>query len=478
MKNTKICFLIILATVMAGCGARTQKSAFDPTVRYSQQIIDSCIYQYRANTTPVAFKQFDAEGNLLADHAYGKDRLDYVPGLVAKALIEAVDYYQNEEFAAGWLYSIQAYGNEFYDDVPTDGGSLDDLNAVKLYFGLRELTQAGSRFADSATAAHCTEAISRARAGLAAHHQQYCIAEDHTERAAHGGWWHKSNYINQMWCDGQYMGPALLAQIVAGGDGTITGSADADWQIIVRQFQIAWHYLWDADKQLLWHAFSADGNAANDITHAETWAQPDALHSATYWGRAEGWYFMALVDVLEQMQKAGRVETEAYGELRNQLQAVADGLINRQDASSGCWYQLLCEDSTFVADSYNGQAVEPKANYLESSCTFLFAAAYLKGARLGLFADNDQMRMVGKKAYEGAISRFWNGHELLDCCASAGLGGKGKGYAAGGAKYRDGSKAYYLQGPDVARVTTYTEGKVLGAAIMAAIEYERGSGKW
>lgn len=29
-----------------------------------------------------------------------------------------------------------------------------------------------------------------------------------------GGWFHKYNYVDQVWCDGMYMGPALLAQLI------------------------------------------------------------------------------------------------------------------------------------------------------------------------------------------------------------------------------------------------------------------------
>ena len=59
------------------------------------------------------------------------------------------------------------------------------------------------------------------------------------------------------------------------------------------------------------------------------------------------------------------------------------------------------------------------------------------------------------------------GVHLFGSCRSAGLGSY---------SMRDGSKAYYLLGGDVARVAKseeVTEGKVLGAFILAATEYER-----
>ena len=76
---------------------------------------------------------------------------------------------------------------------------------------------------------------------------------------------------------------------------------------------------------------------------------------------------------------------------------------------------------------------------------------------------------MAKKAYEGFVNQFVKQKEdgtltLVNSCASAGLGASDK---------RDGSAAYYLLGSDVTRVTNYTEGKVLGAFLLAAIEYER-----
>ena len=65
-----------------------------------------------------------------------------------------------------------------------------------------------------------------------------------------------------------------------------------------------------------------------------------------------------------------------------------------------------------------------------------------------------------------AKSWFYSVEDYANRCASAGLGGASWGV-------RDGSAAYYLLGNDVTRITDYTEGKVYGAFILAATEYER-----
>ena len=110
------------------------------------------------------------------------------------------------------------------------------------------------------------------------------------------------------------------------------------------------------------------------------------------------------------------------------------------------------------------------SNYIESSATAIFIAAFLKGQRLGLY-DADYTA-AAKKAYRGFVENFITddgngGVHLIGSCRSAGLCGSNN---------RDGSAAYYLLGPDVSVVTAkdkQTEGKVLGAFIMAAVEYER-----
>lgn len=58
----------------------------------------------------------------------------------------------------------------------------------------------------------------------------YAIKES-TLAGAAGGWWHKSFYTDQMWCDGQYMGPALLAQMANEYTG-YAAISDNDWDLV------------------------------------------------------------------------------------------------------------------------------------------------------------------------------------------------------------------------------------------------------
>ena len=282
-----------------------------------------------------------------------------------------------------------------------------------------------------------------------------------------GAWYHKPAYIDQTWCDGMYMGPALLAQIVKyNGNTNNLSKTESDWDILARQFTISWKQLYNESTGLLYHGFTANpgDNASKDwsgITAGGT-----TYHSASFWGRANSWYLMALVDVLEVMPK----DNNNYATLRDYLDKLAVGIAKHQDKTTGCWYQLLDKDESF---SSNG-----KSNYLEASCSSIFTAAYLKAIRLGLL-DRGTYEPVAKKAYEGLVNQFMvydntdnNTIQLVKSCTSAGLGGSDK---------RAGDDNYYLTGKDAGVVTSatigntyyYTEGKVLGGFIMAATEYER-----
>ena len=508
MLSLLILLVLTLTNYMEVKGVDTSDFTFNSGVRYSQWVTKSRIGSYTANTTKNGFAVYDAQGNKLSGRTDGKSELDYVPGLVAKAIIENVQYYSQYPWAQSWslpfFYSIADYGNAFYNKYKSTYGSLDDLNAAKVFFGLYELTNTGGAYASnnvvtsaSTTKAHAQEALRRAmegengNEGIIKHNSDRRI-ENNTPAylAGHtiveGGWWHKTAYANEMWLDGSYMGPALFAQLHNYNGSDIIGD---DWTIVYRQIQALWEMCWNSTDKLLYHAFSAKSKD----NYSATWAgfDPDngVYHSASYWGRACGWYFLALIDILEQMDKAGLSNTTNYATLQSHLSDLAAGLAARQDATTGCWYQLLDEDGTFHTSTYNnGENHSDTYNYIESSASALFTAGYLKAMRLGYLSGSTvptgcskNYETIAKDGYKGLVNNFFaidgnEGVHIFGSCRSAGLGNT----TAGNEKYRDGSKEYYLLGYDVTRepkasniTNRVTEGKALGGFILAATEYER-----
>ena len=470
---------------------------FNSGVRYSQWAINSRLYDFKANTKAFGFAKFDSKGGKSSDRNNKEiDKLDYVPGLVAKATIEAADYYQGFDWSKPWFLSVKEYGDTYYQKVPTGGGSLDDLNAVKLYIGLYNNTNA-----TATDKSNYKTAIGLAQKGLIEHNTNNSIqSKTLAEKAGYtvlGGWFHKTAYNNQMWLDGAYMGSALLAQIVNfnGTGSNVFGSTTEDWDMVFKQLNIVWNMCWNANAKLMYHAFEANagtGTGTNESkSHAETWAglngktEPYTFHSAAYWGRANAWYLMALVDVLEAMKNAGQESTDNYTTLKQHLADLAAGIAARQDATTGGWYQVMDKDASFTASSYNSNWNGKPAsvtNYIETSATAIFAAAYFKAVRLGLLSTSPyDYKTIAKNAFEGLVNNYTyldaNGDmQIWGSCRSAGLGGDKDTALKGAERYRDGSKEYYLLGYDVPMVEKsegITEGKVLGGFIMAATEYER-----
>ena len=486
--------LTALLLVLCGNVAKAQSDlTFKEGIRYSKWVIDSRMNDFYANTTKCGFAVYDQNGNQTADLVDKKGKLDYVVGLVAKSIIEASQYYSQfewaESFAKPWFLSIKNYGDNFYSKFSTSGGSLDDLNAVKLFIPLRAMTATDGKYPTTTTYGYTTSALNNAIKGLKAHNDTYSIGTGTLAETAGntvaGGWWHKSIYENQMWLDGAYMGPALFAELVNySGKKTNIDSTD-DWDLIVKQFTILHEMCWNSDDKLPYHAFAADGGT-NSTSHSNTWyglssKSPYVFHSASYWGRAVGWYFLALVDILEQMDKANLSSSTGYTTLKGYLAETAEGLKVRQDKATGGWYQILDEDGTYSASEYNnGLSHTTTYNYIESSATALFTAAYLKAIRKG-YLDETTYKTVAVNGYKCLVNQFFSVDEngnvnIFGSCRSAGLGGNEDKNAAGEEKFRDGSKPYYLLGYDVAMVKkseNITEGKVLGAFILAATEYER-----
>lgn len=488
-------FLLLLLPCLSVIGVKAADSnggvKFNSGVRYSQWAINSRLYDFKESTNNCGFDLYNKDGKRTeaaatwtkCDKGLTK-RFHYVPGLVAKAILESADFYKGFDWSKPWFYSAQAYAQEVTYNNSTSEPTLDAMNAVKMYF---PILSNSLRSSDVETKA--TTAISKLATDLKNYNDNFSIGGDNsslketdandTQKGMIGGWFHKStDYVDQMWLDGAYMGSATLAQLAGyyKGNRNIFGSTSADWDMVTKQLNIVWNNCWDSNKQLMYHAFSATGDAKAKSGGDATWAglstTAPVYHSAAFWGRANAWYFYALVDALEAMKNCDQGNTENYTTLKTHLEAQAAGILKWQDQQTGGWYQIMDENNTYEANSYSGETWKSSYNnYIETSASTIFAAALFKAVRLGLLGDT--YKAAAKKAFVGIVENFVvqdsnNGTiNIWSSSLSAGLGGK---------SYRDGSNEYYILGKDTKRVLkedNYTEGKVLGGFIMAATEYER-----
>ncbi len=488
-------FLLLLLPCLSVIGVKAADSnggvKFNSAVRYSQWAINSRLYDFKESTNNCGFDLYDKDGKLTKAAATWKKydkgltkRFHYVPGLVAKAILESADFYKGFDWSKPWFYSAQAYAQEVTYNNNTSEPTLDAMNAVKMYFPILSSSLKSSNIETKANTA-----ISKLATDLKNYNDNFSIGgknsslketdANDTQKGMLGGWFHKStDYVDQMWLDGAYMGSATLAQLAEyyKGNTNIFGSTSEDWDMVTKQLNIVWNNCWDSNKQLMYHAFSATGDAKAKSDGAATWAglstTAPVYHSAAFWGRANAWYLYALVDALEAMKNCDQGNKKNYTTLKTHLEAQAAGILKWQDQQTGGWYQIMDKNNTYNANSYSGETwTSSYNNYIETSASTIFAAALFKAVRLGLLGDS--YKAAAKKAFEGIVENFVvqdsnNGTiNIWSSSLSAGLGGK---------SYRDGSNDYYILGKDTKRVLkedNYTEGKVLGGFIMAATEYER-----
>jgi len=247
-------------------------------------------------------------------------------------------------------------------------------------------------------------------------------------RTSEGGFWHKQRYPNQMWLDGLYMGVPFLAQYAF-------WSKDSKiYDDIANQFIVANKHTYNTKTGLNYHAW--------DESKQQKWADPETGCSPNFWGRAMGWYAMALVDVLDYMP----LDHPNRPKLIEILNQVAGGIKKYQDLKTGLWYQVLDQGNR-------------KGNYLEATGSSMFTYALLKATRKGYIRKD--YKAVAIKAYNGILKNFIqdNGDgtiSLTKCCSVAGLGGT---------PYRDGTFEYYVKEPVRA-----DDAKGVGPFIMACIE--------
>lgn len=253
----------------------------------------------------------------------------------------------------------------------------------------------------------------------------------HQPRNASGGFWHKLIYPYQMWLDGIYMACPFLARYAT------TFAVPALYDEVVRQIALITDRACDRHTGLLYHAW--------DESRIQPWSNPETGVSPHFWGRAIGWYLMALVDVLDELphDHSGRDTIIAF------LRQTAEAVTTMQDGPSGLWWQVLDRGGD-------------KGNYLEASASSMFVYALAKGVRMGYLHDTSLP--VAQRGFAGLVERLVTADEyglptLNEICAVAGLGGT---------PYRDGSYAYYVGEP-----RQPNDYKGVGPFILAALEIEQ-----
>ncbi len=253
----------------------------------------------------------------------------------------------------------------------------------------------------------------------------------HQPRTKCGSFWHKKIYPNQIWLDGLYMAqPFYMAY------ETRLGKKE-NYNDIVRQFKNVRQYLYDQQKGLYYHAY--------DEARELFWADKTTGTSPNFWLRSMGWYLMALVDVMSEMDET---IFEQYKVLEDLLREAVRGILQYQDKESSLFYQVI-------------DRADAEGNYLETSGSAMIGYAILKGCRLGALLK-EKYQPVGEaiaaSLTERRIIEEDGAWRLTGICSVAGLGPADN-------LRRDGSVEYYLSEPVVG-----DDHKGMGAYLMMIAE--------
>lgn len=367
-----------------------------------------------SGATPLEWSQRLANSQMARHKSTAK--WDYTVGLFSLSLlkldVQAHDprYLKFAEDAVGSLIapdgSIQGYKAEEYQ--------LDALNPGKTALALWQLTH--------------EERYKKAAMLL---RQQL----DTQPRTPDGGFWHKQRYTQQMWLDGIYMGSPFYAE--CGGLFDEPG----DFDDVAKQIRLIDEHTYDSKSGLNYHGW--------DAMKAQPWVNLETGCSSNFWGRAEGWYAMALVDVLDYFPTNHPVRPQIIAT----LQKLAAGVLKYQDAKTGLWWQVM-------------DAGDRKGNYQEATASAMFVYALAKGVNHG-YLSRDMVPAI-EKGYAGILKNLirddggekWS---LTKCCSVAGLGG-----SPSNGKMRDGSFEYYVGEPVVDN-----DLKGVGPFILAGIEMQQ-----
>lgn len=351
--------------------------------------------------------------NLEMIRSWKSNKWNYIDGCMITGILERYEITGEarfldfaDRFLSGFVQEdgrIRTYDPEEY--------SLDNVNPAKNLFPLYDLTGKEKY----------RKALELVRSQLST-----------MPRTPEGNFWHKLIYPNQVWLDGIYMALPFYMEYEKRFD------AQKDCEDICRQIANVEIRMRDPKTGLYYHGY--------DASRKMYWADPDTGCSPNFWLRAEGWFILGLVDVLEIMKDLPMGAESVH--LQHMLLDLAKALSKYQDPS-GLWYQLIA-------------LPELAGNYLETSGTALISAALLKAVRLGFLPES--FRAVGEKAFYGIVDhRLTKNADGTPCvtgiCLVGGLGGE---------QHRDGSAAYYLSEPVV-----QNDAKGVGPLLLAYTEMLR-----
>lgn len=185
----------------------------------------------------------------------------------------------------------------------------------------------------------------------------------------HGSFWHAAYCPNEVWLDGLYMASPIMAMYAKEFE------KPKFYDLVAKQILTMYDTMKD-ERGLLHHGY--------DCTRQAEWADAVTGYSQEVWGRAIGWFVVAIAEILEYLPK----EHKDYQRIVKVEQDILE-VICRYQHESGRWFQVL-------------DKVDDACNWLENSASCLITAALAKCIRLGILSDTYMERV--ENGVEGVLS--------------------------------------------------------------------------
>jgi len=350
------------------------------------------------------------------DYREGKFKWNYTPGLELKAFLDVYERYGGKD--------IFEYVDAWYDTLISEDGSIA---------GYKLSNYSTDHICPAKTLFYLYDKTGKEKYRKAMNLIMKQIEQQ--PRTSDGAFWHKKIYPHQIWLDGVYMAEPFYAEYVS--RWFPEDKKAAAWDEIVNEFIVAAKHCFDPETGLYRHGYDESRSAA--------WSDPKTGQSAHCWGRALGWYCMALVEVLDYLP----ADHSKRDELIGILSGICEILPSFNDKNGFAWYQVLDQPGR-------------EGNYIESTCTAMFCYSYLKAIRMGYISRD--FLPYAKKVYDYMVSSFIRRDKqglisITRCCEVGGLGGK---------QNRMGDYKYYLSEP-----VRDNDSKGVGPFIWASLEMER-----
>ncbi|MCF0175952.1 MAG: glycoside hydrolase family 88 protein, partial [Bacteroidales bacterium] len=202
------------------------------------------------------------------DGMEGKLKWNYTTGLELKAFLDV-----HEACGKEAREDIFTYAENWYDSIIDENGNIQTYRLDK--YNTDHVCPGRTLFYlyEKTGKAKYRTAIDTLRSQLDTH-----------PRTSEGGFWHKQAYPWQMWLDGLYMAQPFYAEYNAR-----FGNNDPEvWADIVNHFEVVATHTFDPGTGLYRHAW--------DESREMFWCDKLTGQSDHAWGRALGWYAMAIVE--------------------------------------------------------------------------------------------------------------------------------------------------------------------------------------